>query len=271
MRPSPALMPWPHRLGPRARTGTARDAAGRDLPAVGREQLGGRRHAERVGVHGRARVRIRVGRARRHRAVGRDPEPAVVGVDPPLLVDEMLESLAEVELAQNRPDRRVVEVRLEVVELERVPVHELVALRRGEPLTAAGRCPARSRPRSGRRPQKSRSRLGRPRAQHRELGGGARVGELDEPGQMRLVRTGKAPIGDEGRGPFGREPDELPGPVDNGPDRARGVAREMSGLCAEKVVDRPCPRRRGVRKISRAGLSVREPRARCGPRPAGAG
>ena len=50
-------------------------------------------------------------------------------MNPARLVDEMLERLAEVELAQDWPDLRVVEIRLEVVELERVPVHEVVTLR----------------------------------------------------------------------------------------------------------------------------------------------
>ena len=57
-------------------------------------------------------------------------------MDPTRLVDEVLEGLAEVQLAQDRADARVVEVRLEVVELERVPVDEPVALRPQRPPTA---------------------------------------------------------------------------------------------------------------------------------------
>ena len=64
----------------------------------------------------------------RDRAVGRHPEPDVIGMDPAALVDEVLEGLAEVQLAQDRSDRRVVEVRLEVVEPERVVADQPVAL-----------------------------------------------------------------------------------------------------------------------------------------------
>ena len=55
----------------------------------------------------------------RDRAVGGHAEAVVVGVDPAGLVDEVLERLAEVQLPEDRPDLRVVEVRLEVVEAER--------------------------------------------------------------------------------------------------------------------------------------------------------
>ena len=108
---------------------TGRKAVRDDLPAVFAEQLRGRQDVVRIGIHRRLGVRVRIRRARRDRPVGGQTEPPVISVDPALLVNKVLEGLAEVELAQDRPHGRIVEVRLEIVELERVPVNKLVALR----------------------------------------------------------------------------------------------------------------------------------------------
>ena len=216
---------------PGAGARAAGGAVGDDVPAVRSEDP--RRRSLTLKGYGfapRRRVRVRIRGLRRNGAVGRDAKALVVGVDPAGLVDQVLEGLAEVQLPEHRSHHRVVEVRLEVVEAVRIEVASAGSPGSSAPTPAAHRCRARSRRRSA-----DPSRRGRPVAepalQHRELSRLTGERELDEASPASAC-SGRRTSGWARTSPAPEAVSccELPGAVDDRPDRARRVAGELLRL-----------------------------------------
>jgi hypothetical protein len=80
---------------------------------------------------------------------------------------------------------------------------------------------------------------------------------------MQLVRTGVAPVGYEGGRAVAGQADQLPRPIQGGPDRTRSIAGQGLRLAIQELVVRQRARRRRVRQPHTGSPSV--PDADCPP------
>ena len=211
-----------------------RDPAGVHGPSMRSQQVPGGRQAVGILVLGLSWRDEAVLWVDRHRPVCRYPVALLVRVDDPRLVDEVLQSLAEVQLLEDRPGIAAVTVRVEVfgevVDAPAVDRHQRVA--RGD--DAVVRADGTNRPHvRGHVLRRDVADVGRTRASGHEsvklfdIGGVRHLHELVEVG---VLGPGVLGVRDKGRLACSGERLEVPRTVDDLPERVGPVGCEIGGL-----------------------------------------